>query len=132
MIKSTGATSYYPLALVIDDEPVIRMDTADMVADEGFEVLEARTVEAAYEFLKDYPSLRLVITDNETPGSMTGCELAWEVSRRWPHICVVVTSVSARPIESELPPSAIFVSKPLSADVVHEAIEEYCGNCDVR
>ena len=31
-----------------------------------------------------------------------------------------------------LPPTAIFVAKPLSADVVHEAIEEYCGSCDVR
>jgi len=120
-----------PVALVVDDEPIVRMDTADMVEDEGFDVVQARTVEDAYGFLTRYSSLQLVLTDLETPGSMDGCELAWEVSRRWPHICIIVASCSKRP-EVGLPPSAIFVAKPLSADVVHEAIEEYCGSCDVR
>jgi CheY-like chemotaxis protein len=120
-----------PLALVVDDEPVIRMDIADLVADEGFDVVEARTIENAFEFLKCYPSLRLLITDTKTPGSMTGYELAWEVAERWPHICVVVASADARS-DDELPPTAIFVAKPMSADVVHEAIEEYCRNCDER
>ena len=122
----------YPVALVVDDEPVVRMDTADMVEDEGFEVIEARTVDAACEFLKQHPSIRLVVTDTETPGSMSGCELAWEISRRWPAVCVVVASGTGRPEDDDLPPSAVYVSKPLSADVVHEAVEEYCRNCDVR
>jgi CheY-like chemotaxis protein len=121
-----------PVALVVDDEPIIRMDTADMVEDEGFDVVQARTVEDAYDFLTQYPSLQLVLTDVETPGSMDGCELAWEVSKRWPHICVIVASGSGRPLDRNLPPSTIFVAKPLSADVVHEAIEEYCGECNVR
>lgn len=121
-----------PLALVVDDEPVLRMDVADMVEDEGYQVVEARTVDAAYSFLAQYPSLRLLVTDIETPGTMDGCQLAWEVSKRWPHICVVVASSIRRPADGELPPSAIYVAKPLTADVVHEAIEEYCGACDVR
>ena len=125
-------SSRLPVALVVDDEPVLRMDAADMVAEEGFEVIEARTVDAAYEFLTQYPSLKLLLTDAETPGSMSGFDLAWQVAERWPHVCVVVASETPRPEDSDLPPTAIFVSKPLSADVVHEAIEEYCGNCDVR
>lgn len=120
-----------PIALVVDDEPLIRMDTAEMVADEGFEVIEARTVDDAFKFLTDYPSLKLVVTDIETPGSMTGCQLAWEVAKRWPHICVVVASGDGRPSDEDLPPSAIFIAKPVSHDVVHEAIEEYC-HCDPR
>ena len=122
---------HQPIALVVDDEPLIRMDTADMVADEGFEVIEARTVEDAFKFLTDYPSLQLVVTDIETPGSMTGCQLAWELANRWPHICVIVASGAGRPFDEDLPPSAIFIAKPISQDVVHEAIEEYC-NCDSR
>lgn len=121
-----------PIALVVDDEPVLRMDTADMVADEGFEVIEARTVDAAFEFLAEHPSLKLVLTDVETPGSMNGFDLAWQVAKPWPHICVVVASGAKRPDDGALPPSAIFVAKPLSSDVVHEAIEEYCGNSEVR
>jgi CheY-like chemotaxis protein len=30
-----------PIALVVDDEPLILMDTADMISDEGYAVLEA-------------------------------------------------------------------------------------------
>jgi CheY-like chemotaxis protein len=121
-----------PVALVVDDKPVIRMDTADMVFEEGFDVVEVRTADEAFRFLQDYNSLRLVITDIESGGAMNGRDLAWEVTRRWPHICVVVASGAARPIDGDLPPSAIFVAKPISPDVVHEAIEEYCGQCDVR
>jgi DNA-binding NtrC family response regulator len=121
-----------PIALVVDDEPLIRIDTADMVAHEGFDVIEARTADEAYRVLQDHPSLQLVITDIQTGGAMNGCDLAWEVKRRWPHICVVVASGAVRPVDGDLPPSAIFVAKPISPDVVHEAIEEYCGQCDVR
>lgn len=131
MNEFTRPTSQ-PIALVVDDEPLIRMDTADMVADEGFQIIEARTVDDAYKFLKKYQSLQLVITDIQTPGVMDGCELAWEVTERWPHICVIVASGAVRPGDGDLPPTAIFVAKPISPDVVHEAIEEYCGNCDVR
>jgi DNA-binding NtrC family response regulator len=121
-----------PIALVVDDEPRIRMNTADMVAEEGFAVIEARTAREAYSVLEAHNSLQLVVTDIQTGGPMNGCELAWEVNRRWPHICVVVASGAIRPADGELPPSAIFVAKPISPDVVHEAIEEYCGQCDVR
>lgn len=103
-----------------------------MVADEGFDVIEARTADEAYRFLQDHPSLQLVITDIQTGGAMNGCDLAWEVTRRWPHICVVVASGAVRPGDGDLPPSAIFVAKPISPEVVHKAIEEYCGQCDVR
>lgn len=81
-----------PIALVVDDEPLVRMDTADMVADEGFEVIEARTADAAFKFLEDYHSLRLVVTDVITGGEMDGYQLAWEINERWPHICVVVAA----------------------------------------
>ena len=125
-------STYLPIALVVDDEPLIRMDTADMVADEGFAVVEARTAEEAFRYLEDHASLELVVTDIETGGAMNGCELAWEVTKRWPHICVVVASGATRPADGDLPPSTIFVAKPISADVVHEAIEVYCQNAEVR
>lgn len=120
-----------PIALVVDDEPIVRVDTAEMVEGEGFEVVEARTVDEAYDFLERYPSLRLVLTDIRTPGDMDGCELAWEIAKRWPSICVVVACEEGRPASTDLPPTAVVVTKPLTADVVHEAIEEYCG-CDAR
>lgn len=132
MGNDTHPHSQPPVALVVDDEPLVRMDTADLVAEEGFSVVEARTADEALNFLECHRPPQLLITDIQTGGSMNGCELAWQVKSRWPHICVVVVSGAARPADGELPPSAIFVAKPISADVVHEAIEEYCGNPEVR
>jgi CheY-like chemotaxis protein len=40
-----------PIALVVDDEPLILMDTADMIADEGFSVVEASSADEAFAFL---------------------------------------------------------------------------------
>lgn len=72
------------------------------------------------------------MTDVATGGNIDGVQLAWRIKERWPHICVVVASEVERPTDGDLPPTAIFVAKPISRDVVHEAIEEYCGVCDVR
>jgi CheY-like chemotaxis protein len=121
-----------PLALVVDDGPLVRVDTADMVADEGFDVIEARTVDEAFSFLMSHRSLRLLVTEVQTPGAMDGFELARQVAERWPHICVVVASRAVRPEHGELPDSAIFTAKPISPDMVHEAIEEYCRCSEVR
>lgn len=59
-----------PLALVVDDEPLIRIGTTYMVANKGFEVIETKTSDEAFAFLKRHLSLRLLITDIQTPGAM--------------------------------------------------------------
>jgi CheY-like chemotaxis protein len=63
-----------PVALVVDDEPLIRMDTTDMVVDEGYHVLEARTADEAFAFLKQHSSLKLIVTDVQMPGDMDGIQ----------------------------------------------------------
>lgn len=40
-----------PVALVVDDEPLIRMDIADMVTEEGYEVIEAGSADEALTLL---------------------------------------------------------------------------------
>src|SRR5689334_22013276 len=113
-----------PIALVCDDEPLILMDTSDMVADEGYDVVEVATAEEAFEFLVTHPSVQLVFTDVQTPGSMTGFELAWKVAERWPQISVVVASGAAAPQEGDLPAVAVFIAKPISAELVHKILRE--------
>jgi CheY-like chemotaxis protein len=116
-----------PIALVVDDEPLILMDTADMVSDEGYAVIEVTSAQAAYEFLEKHPSLELLFTDVQTPGRIDGFELARKVANQWPDICIVVASGAAKPRPSDLPATAVFVSKPLSAQLVHETIRKHCG-----
>ena len=43
-----------PIALVVDDEPLIRMDTADFISEAGYYVVEADTADEAFAFLEKY------------------------------------------------------------------------------
>jgi CheY-like chemotaxis protein len=115
-----------PIALVVDDEPLVLMDTADMISEEGYGVIEATSAAEAYEILLQFPSVELVLTDVQTGGAIDGLELAREVSRRWPQICVVVASGAMRPRSGDLPAGAVFLAKPLSSSLVHQVIKEHC------
>ncbi|WP_105416711.1 response regulator [Neorhizobium sp. T25_27] len=115
-----------PIALVVDDEPLILMDTADMIADEGYAIVEARTADEAFEFLTRYSSLQLLFTDVQTPGHLDGFDLARKVADRWPHICVIVASGAAKPKPGDIPENATFISKPFSARLVHDVLRERC------
>jgi len=42
-----------PIALVVDDEPLIRMDACDIISDAGYRVIEATTADQAFEYLQD-------------------------------------------------------------------------------
>ena len=115
-----------PIALVVDDEPLIRMDAADIISDAGFRVIEAANAEEAFAHLEAHPSLRLLFTDIQMP-KIDGLTLARHVKARWPHVSVIVTSGAIRPGAADLPDDAQFIAKPFSAQLVLETIEDVCG-----
>lgn len=115
-----------PLALVVDDEPLILMDMADIIGDEGFTVLKANCADEALRVIEENPSLQLVFTDVQMPGRLNGFELARIVAERWPEMCVVVASGAAVPRETDLPDKACFVPKPVSAAVFHAVLDTHC------
>jgi CheY-like chemotaxis protein len=126
MDKETFASLPQPIALVVDDEPLIRMDTADIIADAGYHVIEASTADEAYEFLKQHSSLKLLFTDIQMPGDMDGLDLAKYVGEQWPHISVIVASGAVTPPLGALPDSAKFLSKPLNERLVLDTLQELC------
>jgi CheY-like chemotaxis protein len=127
MEKADFAKLKKPIALVVDDEPLILMDTADIIADQGYAVVEATTADQAFEFLAKHSSLELLFTDVETPGCLNGFDLARKVAVRWPHICVVIASGAARPGSDDLPDNARFIAKPISAELVHDVLRDHCN-----
>jgi CheY-like chemotaxis protein len=114
-----------PLALVVDDEPLIRMDTADILSDAGFEVLEAGDATEAVACLEQYSALRVLLTDIQMP-EIDGLTLARHVRAHWPHIGIIIASGALRPEIVELPENARFLSKPLSTKLILAALEEVC------
>jgi PAS domain S-box-containing protein len=79
------------VALLVDDEPLVRMSTADMLIDLGFEVIEAGTGEDALRLIKSDVAPDLLVTDHLMPG-MTGAELAREVRLIKPELPILVVS----------------------------------------
>lgn len=107
--------------LVVEDETLVRMHSADILEDAGFEVLEARNADEALELLAGHESVELLFSDIDMPGTMNGLELADLVHKRWPTIRLLLTSGHHRLDEAEIPDDGKFVSKPWSsAHLIHK------------
>ncbi len=78
-------------ALLVDDEDIVRMTTADMLADLGLEPVEATSAEMALELLESGRTFDVVVTDHLMPG-MNGAELAQLVRTRWSGTPVLIVS----------------------------------------
>lgn len=110
-----------PYALAVDDDGLIRMTVLDILEDAGFRTLEAENGDRAIAVLEQHQaSIVLLFTDVQMPGSRDGFALAKEVSRRWPHIAVVLASGHVSPTAGDLPNGVHFLAKPFSAETVHD------------
>ena len=109
--------------LVVDDEAMIRMNLADFFEDEGFEVFEAENADAAIAVMESNPSIRIVLTDVQMPGSMDGVKLAHHVRERFPPTLLVVASGAVKVTPADLPAHTMFVAKPFDPRFVLDEIE---------
>jgi DNA-binding NtrC family response regulator len=115
-----------PFALVADDDDLIRMAAGGILEEAGFRPIEAAQVEDAIEVLKAQGGdIQLLFTDVQMPpGELTGFDLAKACAKGWPHIGILVASGNAHPGPGDMPDGAVFISKPFSADVVYERLNE--------
>ena len=77
--------------LLVDDDALIAMSSADMLTDLGHEVVEAHSGKEALSLIDGGATFDLVITDYSMPG-MTGAELAKAVRDRLPSLPIVLAS----------------------------------------
>jgi CheY-like chemotaxis protein len=121
------SVSRRPVVLVVEDEFLLRMDAADMIAGAGFEVVEAGNADQAIEILEARPDITVVFTDIQMPGSMDGLKLARAVRGRWPPIKIVATSGRLNIEERDLPEGGRFLPKPYSPSQVMGVLRELTG-----
>ena len=101
-----------PVVLLVEDEPLVRMDAADILENAGFEVIEAADARAAKDALDNRDDIHVLFTDVQMPGPMNGLELAWLVHNHRPQVCLLITSGHLRPDQENLPEKAVFIAKP--------------------
>lgn len=115
----------FPVVLLVEDEPLVRMAAADDLQDAGFHVLEAANADVALAVLESCSNdVQVLFTDIDMPGSMNGLDLAENVQQRWPHISLLISSAYHRPGPETLPDDGRFVPKPYCSDDVVQQIRE--------
>lgn len=77
--------------LLVDDELLVRMSTADMLGELGYNVVEAGSAEEALQLVACGQPVDVLVTDHLMPG-ISGVELAYELRRQRPHLPVLVVS----------------------------------------
>jgi two-component system, response regulator PdtaR len=110
--------------LIVEDDPLVRMDTAAFLEGEGFSVYEADDAGAAIRSLELHEEIRLVFTDVNMPGWMNGLALAHYIRGRWPPVKIVVTSGYVKARQDGLPAEALFIGKPYDPMHVVEKLKE--------
>jgi signal transduction histidine kinase/CheY-like chemotaxis protein len=116
------------IALLVDDEDLVRMSTADMLTDLGYKVVEARSAEEAMENVRHGLRPDLLVTDHLMPG-MTGAELTRQLRRQIPRLPALIVSGYA---EAEtVAPELHRLAKPFRASELAESLsvvrKEYNG-----
>jgi CheY-like chemotaxis protein len=108
-------------ALLVDDEDLVRMSTADMLMDLGYGVVEASSAEEALKLVAGGLHLDLLVTDHLMPG-MTGVQLAEDLRSRRPELPVLIVSGYA---EAEgIAPEIARLTKPFRNSELAESLSD--------
>lgn len=108
--------------LIVEDEVLVLVDTADYLRSRGFEVTEATNADDAVRILKSGMAVSLVFTDIRMPGSLDGYGLADYM--RVHHAETPVLTTSGHISAADCPPGfPLPIPKPYALDQVAAQIE---------
>jgi CheY-like chemotaxis protein len=115
MRPDTGApmSDTRPVVVVSEDELLVRMFTADFLDEAGYNVFQAANADEALALLRTRSDVQVLVTDVEMPqGAMNGFALARRVREELPGVAIMIVSGRAYPEPGDMPPGAMFLSKP--------------------
>jgi CheY-like chemotaxis protein len=122
MSQRTPPQTQTAKVLVVENEAIIRMETAAELADMGLRVLVACNADEAIALLDAHQDIQVLLTDLTMPGSMDGVRLAHYVRDRWPPITIMATSGRPTRGNDDLPSGARFFPKPYSPSTLRQAM----------
>jgi two-component system, response regulator PdtaR len=122
-MKPRGPILSQPVILLVEDEPLVRLTQMDVLREAGFWVLEAEDADEAFDILRRRGDVSVILTDVDMPGSLDGFEFSRLAAQGWPDVGVLVISGKAFPDEGDLPPSAVFIAKPVQPDALVDQLK---------
>lgn len=111
--------------LVIEDEPLQRMNLVETVELAGYATVEATDADQAIAILERRTDIRVIVADIDMPGSMDGLRLAATIRHRWPPIEIIITAAGRAPRLDTIPARAVFLPKPLNERRVRSALARF-------
>lgn len=116
--------------LVVDDDEWVRVLARDVLATEGYRVLEASDGQDAIRVAAEHPGpIHLLLTDVVMPG-MNGCELAAGLGALLPGLKVMFMSAYDRDflVARGLTPTGPVITKPFTIEYLTRRIEMVLGD----
>lgn len=111
--SEAGAAGAAPIrVMVVEDEFLIRLTLAEVLSDEGYEVLEAETGDEAAELLDMPGEIAVLLTDIQLPGKLDGRALVTHARLARPGLPVIF--MTGRPDSRGAAPGPrdVYVAKP--------------------
>ena len=99
-----------PVVLVVENEPIIRMETVHTIKEAGYAVLDASNADEAMKILEGHHHIRAVFTEIRLPGHRNGMELGRAIAERWPLVRLIMTSGVSK--TDDFPADWRYVQKP--------------------
>jgi two-component system, cell cycle sensor histidine kinase and response regulator CckA len=110
--------------LVVDDDPWVRVLARDVLAGEGYRVLEAADGQDAIRVAAEHPGpIHMLLTDVVMPG-MNGCELAAGLVPLLPGLKVMFMSAYDRDflVTNGLDPIGSVITKPFTSEYLSRRV----------
>ncbi len=126
-VNQTAAEARRTSILVVEDDVLLRLITAEDLRGAGFSVIEAANADEAMTILDSAVPIDLVLTDIMMPGSMDGLALAAFVRQRWPSLRIVVAS-GERPAQAALAVADAFLPKPCDSSAILARLKTLIGS----
>jgi two-component system, response regulator PdtaR len=114
---------HHHTVLIVEDDVLVRMATADELRKRGFAVLEAFSAEEAVALLQARAPVSLLFTDVQLPGAMDGLALAAVVAKTHPGLKIVITSGDGNFETRAAVMADAFLPKPYLLEHVSSCIE---------
>ncbi|MDP9524598.1 response regulator [Pseudomonas putida] len=116
-----------PNVLIVEDEPTLRELLTILIEDWGASVTAVSTADEGREKLRKQ-GWSLLVTDVQTPGSLSGVDIAWIASEQHPQTSIIVMSGYYEFEIKPLPDSAVFLPKPWQVTKLEELISTHLSN----
>ncbi len=116
--------THKPMVLVVEDEPLLRMNTVDIVEEAGFPTLEAANAKQAIHLLEVRTDIKIILSDIDMPPGMDGITLVAMVRRRWPPVAIILVSGQIASADVVIPDGGRFFSKPVRPAELVATLEE--------